>query len=107
MEMSDCKNVLTQVLADGVVYAGDSAGAIVMGPTLNYFDNADDPKLAPKAIYEGLDFVNFSVLPHWNSQKYGRFVKETKQNLEREGYKTVELEDGDYLLIENGVVTNR
>jgi len=49
----DGEHIIREALKSGVIYGGDSAGAIVAGPTLEYFDSADDPTKAEKVIYEG------------------------------------------------------
>jgi dipeptidase E len=97
---SNCEEILKQALESGVVYGGDSAGAILAGPTLKHFDSADDPSQAKKVIYDGLGLVDFVVLPHWGSGEFGEILKATKVELEREGYKTVALTDDKFLLIE-------
>jgi dipeptidase E len=101
---SGCESVLKKALESGVVYGGDSAGALIVGPTLKYFDIADDPKAAPEAIYEGLGLVDFVVVPHWNSGVFGQTVTTVKNSLEKEGYKTVTLTDEEFLLIEDGKI---
>lgn len=106
MKASDCESILKQVLEEGVVYAGDSAGAIVAGPTLKYFDSMDEPGLAPQAIYDGLNLVDFSVLPHWGSQKYAEANKKIERKLQKDGYKTKALNDGEWLLVKNGAIIN-
>lgn len=42
IERSKCEEALKELLENGVVYGGDSAGAIIAGPTIRYFDKADD-----------------------------------------------------------------
>lgn len=106
IKQSNCCLVLKDVLEKGVVYAGDSAGAIVVGPTLKYFDKADSPELVSEIIYEGLNLIDFSILPHWNSEKYNEILQEIELNLYQEGYKTKRLNDNEYLLIENGQIIN-
>lgn len=57
---------------DQVVYAGYSAGAIVMTPTLRGIELCDDPSLVPKGydkeiLWDGLGEVDFSIAPHYRS----------------------------------------
>lgn len=97
---SRAEQPILDALASGVVYAGNSAGAIVAGPTLKHFDNADDPSAAPDPIYKGLGLIDRVVLPHWGSEDYGEAVRGTKAMLEGEGYRTIALTNEDALLVE-------
>lgn len=106
VEQSNCIKALNKALNAGVVYGGDSAGAIITGPTLKYFDMADNPSAVREIIYEGLNFVDFCVLPHWGSEKYGKILKGIEGNLQKDGYKTVRLKDDEFLLVENGKIIN-
>jgi len=97
---SKAEQPLEEALKGGVIYGGNSAGAIVAGPTLKYFDNVDDPSHAPQAIYKGLGLIDRAILPHWGSKGFGKAVKSTKRRLERDGYQTIALTDGDALTVE-------
>jgi len=104
MRQSNCEEIVRKALEAGIVYGGDSAGAIVVGPTLKYFDSADDPTLAAEIIYEGLNLVDFVVLPHWGSVEYGDTLAEEKKHLQADGFKTVQITDSEYLLVDNGKI---
>jgi dipeptidase E len=88
------------LVARGQVYGGGSAGAIVAGPTLKYFEAADDPKAAPEAIYEGLGLTETVVVPHWASEQHGELFKSIEKNLQKDGYETVHLTDDQALVID-------
>ncbi len=54
------------------VYGGYSAGACVLAPTLKGIHLADDPQEIPdrytnEIIWEGLNFIPYSILPHFKS----------------------------------------
>jgi len=105
IEQSACgKELLVDVLQSGTVYAGDSAGAIIAGPTLKHFDAADNPDVVPEVIYNGFNFVDFVVLPHWESEKYGDIIKGIGDKLKQEGYSTKSLTDDEFIFVENGEV---
>ncbi|QBJ97906.1 peptidase [Rhodococcus sp. ABRD24] len=65
--------VLTDLLRrDELAYAGYSAGACVMAPSLTGVEFADDPaEVAPtcgvSARWDGLGLVDFTIVPHWSS----------------------------------------
>lgn len=104
MKKSGCDKVLKQVLKEGIVYAGDSAGAVIVGQTLKYYDLADGPKVAPRTIYQGLKFIDFCILPHWGSKEYGHILGKIKSGLTKMKLKTVKLTDKEWLLVDTGKV---
>jgi len=97
LALSKAEAPLKKALKSGVIYGGDSAGAIVAGPTLKYFDNVDDTTVVKNPVYDGLGFVDYAVLPHWNSEEYGESLKETERNLTNNGYNTVRVTNEEYL----------
>jgi len=106
IKQSNCESILKQALNEGIIYAGDSAGAIIVGPTLKYFDAADDPHIVPEVIYDGLNIVDFAVLPHWDSPAFSHVLGDIETQLNNDGYKTIRLNDNEYLLVEDGKITN-
>lgn len=76
-----------------IVLGGESAGAIIMGPTLKGSENVDDPEDNPyftadgydnKVIWEGLDFINFVPVPHYQSGDYGSSIDNFVEYLTRQ-----------------------
>jgi len=69
--------VLGALIRNGrLAYAGYSAGACVMSPSLIGIDSADDPdEVAPtcgvEPRWDGLGFVDFSIVPHCASSADG------------------------------------
>src|SRR3989338_5583221 len=102
---SGAEKVFKEALESGVIYGGDSAGAILAGPTLKYYDKADDPNVAPEIFYTGLNLIDLAVLPHWGSVELDHILGEVEENLKKDGYKTMRLTDSEYLLIENDEIT--
>ena len=64
MKRSGFESCIRELLSDGIVYGGDSAGAIVAGSSLKGFEEADVPEFAPETIYEGLGLISFTIMPH-------------------------------------------
>lgn len=62
--------IIKPLLAQGVIYIGESTGSIVTGQNISPYRlwskdrRPNPPKLAS---YQGLGLVNFLVRPHWNS----------------------------------------
>jgi len=91
--------VITQLIRSGLVYGGGSAGAIVAGPTLRYFEDADDPGDAPEVILEGLGLCETVVVPHIGNAHYGQVVQKANALLIADGYKTAPItDDGEFVV---------
>lgn len=92
--------LLPELIKQGIVYGGGSAGAIIAGPTLKHFETADDPKESPGVIYEGLGFTNKVVVPHMDNPKFTAIIHGINNRLRKDGYKTVPLTDAQALVID-------
>lgn len=99
MHSMDIVPILKDLIDDGKVYGGGSAGSIVAGPTLKHFDAADDVNEAPEIRLEGLSLTDKVVLPHMNSAKYAPIMRTIENKLRADGYKTVCLTDDEALVI--------
>ncbi|MBI2405809.1 Type 1 glutamine amidotransferase-like domain-containing protein [Candidatus Microgenomates bacterium] len=65
------KVVKRLVFGERVLYIGSSAGATLAGPDIKPVELLDDPSAAPDLqSTEGLNLVNFVVLPHYGDKKY-------------------------------------
>jgi dipeptidase E len=73
MRHSGLDTILLERMRDNrFVYAGYSAGACVVTPTLEGLDLADDPDVvpegyAPEVVWDGLSLVPFCIAPHYKS----------------------------------------
>ncbi|MBU2101355.1 Type 1 glutamine amidotransferase-like domain-containing protein, partial [Patescibacteria group bacterium] len=101
MKKSGFDAVIKDALKNGLVYAGESAGALVMGPTLKYIDIVDDPNVVPEMIWRGIDFVDTVPLPHWGAKKYGNTIKKTYLALRKDGVKVAKFSDGEAMLVKD------
>ncbi len=68
MERSGFDRLLPELLESGIVYGGDSAGAIVVGPTLKGTETADEPEFSENIIWEGLDIIPTIIIPHADNE---------------------------------------
>ncbi|MDO8619074.1 MAG: Type 1 glutamine amidotransferase-like domain-containing protein [Candidatus Daviesbacteria bacterium] len=65
------KVVKDLILKMGKIYISTSAGSIIAGPDIYPSFRLDDASKAPKIKgYKGFDLVDFTVLPHWGSDKF-------------------------------------
>lgn len=81
-----------------IVLGGESAGAIIMGPTLKHSEldtDEDSPNYIPEGydkevIWEGLDFITYVPVPHYQTSDYIG-IYEYVSKLDKEGipYKTM------------------
>jgi dipeptidase E len=70
MRRSGLDALLPEALAAGLLYAGVSAGATVVGPDCEPASAFDDLGDAPElASMEGLGLVDFVVLPHYGDEE--------------------------------------
>lgn len=91
--------LLAELVEQGKVYGGGSAGAIIAGPTLKHFETADDPKDAPEVIYDGLNFTDSVVVPHMDKAKFTAIIHGINDKLKADGYKTAPLGDNQALVV--------
>lgn len=91
--------IIRELVEQGIVYGGGSAGAIVAGPTLKHFEAADDLKDAPEVIMDGLHFTDSVVVPHMDNAKFAAVIHGINDKLTADGFKTVPLGDARALVI--------
>lgn len=97
-------DIIIELVKSGkLVYGGGSAGAIVAGPTIEFFDTADDPKTAPELILGGLSLTDFVIVPHYGNEKYGQILEDIEAKLKAAGYKTEAITDEQALVIDGDI----
>jgi dipeptidase E len=70
MRRSGFEDIIQGLLNEGVVYGGDSAGALVAGTSIAGIESADIPQFAEEIINEGLELVPYVVLPHVDNPQF-------------------------------------
>ena len=80
---SGLSNVISDYLEKGMIYGGESAGAVIAGNTLHGVEKVDDPEESPDIVWEGLNLVNLGVLPHADWEKYKDQIEEAKQEMQK------------------------
>lgn len=99
--------VIKELLADGKLYMGSSAGAMVMGPSLEHLLSIDDPSLVPELTdYSGLGITELNIVPHYGREKYQK-----KHSILRDKYgdSLTFLRDDQAVIVNNShvnIVTN-
>ena len=102
MKATGADEIITEFVRQGTVYVGASAAAVVAGPTLRFFDNQDDPNAAEEVIWDGLGLTQTVVVPHIDNEDFGAGCREAGEQLEKAGYATQPITDGQALLIVDG-----
>ena len=73
-------SLIKEQIADGMVYVGESAGAIITAKDIDYNKLMDDKSVAEElSNTEGLNEVDFYVLPHLGEEP---FVESTQATLD-------------------------
>lgn len=99
------KNSLEQ---DKLVYGGYSAGVVILAPTLQGLDIADDASKVfstynETCLYEGLNIISYNIVPHYKSS-HGKSEAMDKVveffRIENIPYRT--LKDGEAIIINGG-----
>ena len=67
MRQSGFDQVIGRLVRNGLLYIGESAGAINAGVTLKKAEIVDDESVVPEVIYDGLGLADIIVVPHADS----------------------------------------
>jgi dipeptidase E len=102
MKKSGFETIIKRLLDEGIVYGGDSAGALVAGRSIAGIELADKPQFAEEVIEEGLNLIPFFVLPHVDSPGYARVVPVFK-DLHQNGDSIIELKDSQAFVFDGDV----
>ena len=100
MRTSAFDSIIKDLLTEGIVYGGWSAGAVVTGPYLNPIDLMDNPNKAPEIIWEGLGLIDYFIWPHWNTEKYVPLQAEALERMKLLPYESIILKDGQVVIVD-------
>jgi len=104
LHKSGFADVIKGLLENGLVYGGESAGAVVAGVTLHGVEKVDDPNESPEVIWQGLSLIDQGVLPHWGWDKYQGPIEAAKIEMEK-FTPVVTMTNGQAIIVENGETT--
>jgi len=99
MKRSGFDAIIKSLLEEGVVYGGDSAGALVAGLSLVGIESADEPEFAEELIEDGIGLVPFHILPHVDNPEFAD-VLPTFRALHRDE-EIIELKDSQAVIFED------
>jgi dipeptidase E len=102
MHTSGFDRIIRNLLSEGIVYGGWSAGIVVVGPSLHPIELMDEPSKAPNIIMEGLNLLDCFIWPHWDNEKYLHLQADATEQMKLLPHEFILLRDGEVLIIENG-----
>lgn len=101
MQRSGFDTVIHELLDNGKVYGGDSAGAMVVGLSINGIESMyDEPEFAEQVINRGIGLIPFSILPHVDDAESAEIVCLFKELHKDE--EIIELTDLQAFIFDNG-----
>lgn len=108
MQRSGFDTVIKDLLASGVAYGGDSAGALVAGTSIGgiNLESSDEPQFAEKVVEDGLNLVPYIIVPHVDNAEFNEVMKvvEARPDQDRiirlKDSQAVIFDDNDHRIVE-------
>lgn len=98
--------IVKDLINKGVLYIGSSAGSVLLAPTISYVKDFDDPEEAPELdSHEGLNMIDFLILPHAGHPKYMDTIKNLEKIWTNKGYKVKPLTNEQAFIVEGDSVS--
>lgn len=94
--------IIRDLVGQGTVYAGWSAGAVLAGPTLQHFEIVEDLSVVPEVFYDALTLTDIAVCPHMDLPAFAGGMAEVERRLRASGYRTAPLTEAQALQIDGG-----
>lgn len=96
--------VVKDLVNQGKIYIGSSAGSCIAGPNIYPTRSLDNPSKAPELHeYTGFNLVNFLVLPHWGSLIFkDEYTQSTELIYAEDQIPMVILTDQQYVWVKDG-----
>lgn len=83
MKKTGADKIVAELINDGKPYIGESAGAMVLSPNIEYVRNMDDCKVAPELHdFSALNVVDFYPLPHRDAFPFKKVVEKIVKQYE-------------------------
>lgn len=80
LKRTGADKLITDEIENGKLYIGESAGAIIAAPDIEYIKYMDNIKKAPKLKeFQGLKLVDFYIVPHENAFGFKKAVRKIKK----------------------------
>ena len=104
MQKCGALSVVKELVKNGKIYIGTSAGSIIAGSDTSLFQYADNVLDAPELKgFKGLEFVDFTIFPHWGSEDFKDvYLREIMKQSYQEKNKIILLNNYQYVVVDNG-----
>jgi len=99
MRLSGFDTIIRKLLKDGLVYGGESAGAMVVAPNIELSEEPDELSDVPIVIEEGLNLYDTLILPHWDVPEYKENLLEIDRHHKALGRKTKLLTNAEAIVV--------
>ena len=104
VKQSGFDNVVKELFDKGIIYVGSSAGAVILGPTLEPIKSLDDPTKAQNLeSFSGLNLVKFVPLPHFDNASFGPKCKKVMEDY-KDKFELLPINDKQAAIVEDGKV---
>lgn len=101
IEIKKLENEIKRFIYSDKLYIGSSAGSCICSPNLEIYKTLDDQQKAPKIkSIEGLNVIDFEIIPHYGRDKYSDRHKEIIEKYKSK-YKLLTLEDEESMLFKS------
>lgn len=92
--------LVKELVGQGVVYIGSSAGSVLAGPDVDIIRELDDPNKAPNLkTTEGLKLVDFIILPHYGEGAYKEKTMKVYKQWKNSNYRIIPLTDKQAVIV--------
>lgn len=98
VQKSGFASVVKELIANGVVYIGSSAGSVLAGPNIESVTAFDDIGMAHLTSFEGLHFIDFVVLPHYKNPTFGKSHEHVMQEF-KDDYQFIPITDQQAIVV--------
>ncbi len=99
MRVSGFDDLIRSLLAKGFVYAGYSAGAMMVSATIKYTDLDGEMHVEPERVDDGLGLIDQAIIPHWGRTDRLDYLEAVAAAYESEGVGLLKLADGQAVVI--------
>lgn len=100
VKKSGFDSVLKDLVSNGIVYIGSSAGSVIAGPDIRPVEIFDDPNEAELSDTSALGLVDFVVLPHYKKEKYGHYHDKVIEKYSND-FELILIIDDQIIVVEN------
>jgi len=71
--------ILDSLLKEGIIYIGQSAGACIMGSSIEPIKPMHEPTNTNLKNFEGLGYLDYVFVPHYKNPKYNKALEQIEQ----------------------------